>query len=42
MISPNTEEPELVLDSIKAYLRSKDYSIDKIDFDKSHIPYKPR
>ena len=42
MISPNTEEPELVLDSIKAYLRSKDYPIDKIDFDKSHIPYKQR
>lgn len=41
-ISPNTEEPKLVLASIKAYLRSKDYSIDEINFDESHIPYKPR
>lgn len=42
MISPNTEEPNMVLDSIKAYLHSHGYDVEKIHFGKSKIPFKSR
>lgn len=42
MISPNAEEPELVIDSIRGFLKMKGYSIDKIDIRQSDIPFKPR
>ena len=41
-ISPNAEEPELVIASIRAYLNHKGYNINKIKIDQSTIPYKPR
>jgi hypothetical protein len=42
MISPNAEENDMVLDSIKAYMHSKGYDIQKINFNKSGIPFRPR
>lgn len=41
-ISPNAEEPQLVIASIRAYLNHKGYNIDKIKIAPSTIPYKPR
>lgn len=41
-ISPNAEEPKLVIASIRAYLNHKGYNINKIKIDHSTIPYKPR
>ena len=42
MISPNAEEKDMILDSIKAYLHSHGYDVEKINFGKSKIPFKPR
>lgn len=42
MISPNAEEKDMVLDSIKAYMHSKGYDIQKINFNKSGLPFRPR
>lgn len=42
MISPNAEEKDMVLDSIKAYMHLKGYDIQKINFNKSGIQYIPR
>lgn len=41
-ISPNAEERDLVIASIRAYLNHKGYNINKIKIDQSTIPYKPR
>lgn len=41
-ISPNAEEPELVIASIRAYLNHKGYNINNIKIEQSTIPYKPR
>ena len=41
-ISPNAEEPKLVIASIRAYLNHKGYNINKIKIKQSTIPFKPR
>jgi hypothetical protein len=41
-VSPNAEEPELVIASIRAFLKHKGYNIDKNKIKQSTIPFKPR
>lgn len=41
-ISPNAEEPKLVIASIRAFLNHKGYNINKINIEHSNIPFKPR